>query len=154
MMMISLTSPSCTLGNFELERCKNIAGIIGIFKLCQARLVRSLLEGLGVSKFCFRGSRFEVQNFQIRSKPILLQFEKSLKIGQKSLNFGHSALLPNSGFVLHENFQRYENPKLLFPFFISCYFIFPLINALVYVEENIKQHEMKNGKSNFGFSYI
>ena len=44
------------------------------------------------------------------------------------------ALLPISGFVLDEKFQRnaskfaifyiYENPKLLFPFFISCYFIF------------------------------
>ena len=49
-----------------------------------------------------------------------------------------------SGFVLNEKFQRnaskfaifyiYENPKLLFPFFISCYFIFSLMNALVYVE--------------------
>ena len=28
----------------------------------------------------------------------------------------------------------YENPKLLFPFFISCYFIISLINALVYVD--------------------
>ena len=43
-------------------------------------------------------------------------------------------LLPNSEFVLNEKFQRiaskfaifyiYENPKLLFPFFILCYFIF------------------------------
>ena len=29
----------------------------------------------------------------------------------------------------------YENPKLLFPFFISCYvFIFSLMNALIYVD--------------------
>ena len=45
-----------------------------------------------------------------------------------------STLLPISEFVLDEKFQRnaskfaifyiYENPKLLFPFFISCYFIF------------------------------
>ena len=28
----------------------------------------------------------------------------------------------------------YENPKLLFPFFILCYFIFPPLNALVYVD--------------------
>ena len=44
------------------------------------------------------------------------------------------SLLPISEFVLDEKFQRndskfaifyiYENPKLLFPFFISCYFIF------------------------------
>ena len=39
----------------------------------------------------------------------------------------------------------YENPKLLFPFLVSCYIIFPLMNALVYVNktrefirENIK----------------
>ena len=31
-------------------------------------------------------------------------------------------------------FYEYENPKLFFPFFISCNFIFPLINALVYVD--------------------
>ena len=58
-----------------------------------------------------------------------------------------TTILPISEFVLDEKFQRntskfaifyiYENPKLLFPFFISCYFIFPLINALVYV--NIDQ---------------
>ena len=46
-------------------------------------------------------------------------------------------------FMLDEKFQRnaskfaiiymYKNPKLLFPFFISCYFIFfPLMNVLVY----------------------
>ena len=45
------------------------------------------------------------------------------------------SLLPISEFVLDEKFQRkaskfaifyilYENPKLLFPFFISCYFMF------------------------------
>ena len=46
----------------------------------------------------------------------------------------HSVLFTNWGFVLDEKFQRNasifailltkENPKLLFPFFISCYFIF------------------------------
>ena len=50
-------------------------------------------------------------------------------------------LLPISEFELDEMFQRkasifaifciYENPKLLFPFFISCNFTFFLINALV-----------------------
>ena len=37
-----------------------------------------------------------------------------------------------------ENLQNfmylYKNPKLLFPFFILCNFIFPLLNALVYVD--------------------
>ena len=58
-------------------------------------------------------------------------------------------LLPISGFVLNEKFQRnaskfaisiiYENPKLLFPFYISDYFIFfsPVNDALVFV--NIDQ---------------
>ena len=31
-------------------------------------------------------------------------------------------------------FDVYENPKLLFPFLILCYFVFPLMNALVYVD--------------------
>ena len=31
-------------------------------------------------------------------------------------------------------FYTYENPKLLFPFFISCIFISSLMNALVYVD--------------------
>ena len=53
------------------------------------------------------------------------------------------SLFRKKRFMLDEKFQRnaskfdifyiYENPKLFFPFFISCYF-FPLINALVYVD--------------------
>ena len=31
-------------------------------------------------------------------------------------------------------FYIYENLKLLFPFIILCYFIFPLMNALIYVD--------------------
>ena len=58
-------------------------------------------------------------------------------------------------------FYIYENPKLLFPFFISCNFTFipnechglcchrPW-NSL---GKEVKLHEMKNGKSIFGFSY-
>ena len=34
-------------------------------------------------------------------------------------------------------FYIYENLKLLFPLFISCYFIFSLMNALVYVDQGI-----------------
>ena len=44
-------------------------------------------------------------------------------------------------FMLDETFQQnafkfavYDNPKLLFPFFISCNLIFSLMNALVYVD--------------------
>ena len=59
-------------------------------------------------------------------------------------------------------FYIFENPKLLFPFFISCYFIFPPNKCPGLCRhrpehslwEKIKQYEMKNGKSNFGFSYI
>ena len=82
------------------------------------------------------------------------------------------SLLPILENVFDEKFQRkaskfaifytYENPTLLFPFFISYYFIFSLINKLVYVnidqgihqEKKIKKYEIKNGKSNVGFSYI
>ena len=31
----------------------------------------------------------------------------------------------------------YENPKWLFPFFFSCFFIFSIMNALVYVDINL-----------------
>ena len=79
------------------------------------------------------------------------------------------SLLPTSGFVLNEKFQRnaskfaifyiYENPKLLFPFFISCYFIFlpnecPGLcrhrpgHSLV---KKIKLLEMENEKNYLGF---
>ena len=54
------------------------------------------------------------------------------------------SLFRKKRFMLDEKFQQStskfaifymcENPKLLFPFFISCYFIFPLMNALVYVD--------------------
>ena len=59
-------------------------------------------------------------------------------------------------------FYIYENPKLFFTFFISCNFMF-LPNECPGVcrqlqghslGKNIKLHEMKNGKCNFGFSYI
>ena len=49
----------------------------------------------------------------------------------------------------------YQNPKLLFPFFISCYYIFSLVQSTqtrVFIREKIQQHEMEKG--NFGFSYI
>ena len=55
-------------------------------------------------------------------------------------------------------FCIYENPELLFTFFISCYFtLFP--NECRHrpghsLGEKIKLHKMKNGKSNFGFSSI
>ena len=59
-------------------------------------------------------------------------------------------------------FYIYENPKLLFPFFISCYFIFSPNECPGLCQhrpghslgKKIKQHEMKNGKSNFGFSFV
>ena len=55
-----------------------------------------------------------------------------ISLGTHSVN---TSLLPISGFVLYENssemlqnlpyfIQVYENPKLFFPFFISCYFLF------------------------------
>ena len=83
-----------------------------------------------------------------------------------------NSLLPISVFVLDEKFHRnaskfaifhiYENPKMLFPFFISCYFIFfPNECHGLWrhrpghlLGENAKYHEMKNRKSNIGFSYI
>ena len=61
-------------------------------------------------------------------------------------------------------FCIYENPKLLFPFFILRYFIsFPnkcpglyrqSTYSRVFIMEKIKLHGMKNGKGNFGFSNI
>ena len=59
------------------------------------------------------------------------------------LKYVHTSLFRKKRFMLDEKFQqnaskfaifyRYDNPKLLYPFFISCYFTLPLINALVYV---------------------
>ena len=78
------------------------------------------------------------------------------------------SLLPISEFMLDKKFQRnaskfaicykYKNPKLLFPFFIWCNFMF-LPNECPdrpghSLGKNIKLHEMKNGKSNFGFLYL
>ena len=73
-------------------------------------------------------------------------------------------LLPISEFVLDEKFQQnastyaifyvYESPKLIFPFFILCNFIFLPNECPDNISNNIKLHEMKNGKSNLGFSYI
>ena len=40
-------------------------------------------------------------------------------------------------------FYIYENPKLIFPVFISCYFIFPLINAPVDVDIDKGIHKGK-----------
>ena len=59
-------------------------------------------------------------------------------------------------------FYIYENPKLLFPFFISCYFNYPPNECPCLCRhrpghslgEKIKQHEMKNGNSNFEFSFV
>ena len=55
-----------------------------------------------------------------------------------------TTLLRNKKFMLDEMtrqnaskfaiFYIYENPNLLFPFFISCYFSFSLMNAQVYVQ--------------------
>ena len=36
--------------------------------------------------------------------------------------------------ICHILYILYKNQKLIFPFFISCNFIFPLLNALVYVD--------------------
>ena len=73
-------------------------------------------------------------------------------------------LFRNKRFMLDEMTQRnaskfvifyiYQNPMLLFQFFISCNFVFPPMNARAFIREKIKQPKMKNGKSNFGFSYI
>ena len=61
------------------------------------------------------------------------------------LTIVQDSLLPISEFVLDEKFHRntskfaifyigIRKPKVAFPFFISCYFVFPLMNALVYVD--------------------
>ena len=63
-----------------------------------------------------------------------------------------------SKFAIH----IYENPNLLFLFFILCYFTFSLRNALVlcqqhrpghYLVKKVKLHELKNGKRNIWFLY-
>ena len=51
-------------------------------------------------------------------------------------------------------FYIYENPKLLFPFFILCYFIFSLMNALVYVDINKVVWNEKWKKQLWVFTYI
>ena len=59
-------------------------------------------------------------------------------------------------------FMYTKNQSCFFPFFISYYFIFSLMKCPCLCRhrsghslgKNIKFHEMKNGKSNFGFSYI
>ena len=81
-------------------------------------------------------------------------------------------LLRNKMFMLDEMllwnaskfaiFYTYKNPKLLFLFFILCNFIFSPNECPGLCRHRlghslggkIKLHEMKNGKSNFGFSYI
>ena len=78
----------------------------------------------------------------------------------------YDTLLPNSGFVLDEMFQPnaskfaifyiYEKPKLLFPFFISCYF-FPLMNVgrhRVIRETNKVARNEKRKKQLWVFGYI
>ena len=57
-------------------------------------------------------------------------------------------------------FYIYENPTLIFPVFISCYFIFPLINAPVDVDIDKGIHKGKSTvarnekrKNLRGFSY-
>ena len=77
-----------------------------------------------------------------------------------------TTLFRNERFMLDEMLQNllffiylYENPKLLFPFFISCYFIFlPNECPGLYrhrpghsLGENIKLHEMENEKKHMGF---
>ena len=47
----------------------------------------------------------------------------------------------------------YENPKLLFPFFITCNFIISKFVLDTMFQQNASKFE-KNGKNNFGFSYI
>ena len=87
---------------------------------------------------------------QIQSREYyMFQFQFS-----KSFYVTHVPLLPISGFVLDKKFQRnaskfvisytYENTKLIFPFFISCYFIIPLMNALVYVNIRGKNKLARN----------
>ena len=56
----------------------------------------------------------------------------------------HHSLIRNMRFVLNEKLPQnasrfailleYENPRSFFLFFISCYFIFPLMNAVVYID--------------------
>ena len=68
--------------------------------------------------------------FSSEGHPTYLAKYKNMVLVQQN----SAALLPISEFVLDEMFQRnaskfaifyiYENPKLLFPFFISCYFIY------------------------------
>ena len=82
-------------------------------------------------------------------------------------------LLPLSGFVLNEKFQRntlkfaifyidIRTPKVAFSVFhfVLLYFFpnecpGPCRHILGHsLGKNIKKHEMKNGKNNYGFSYI
>ena len=59
-------------------------------------------------------------------------------------------------------FYIYENLRLLFPFFISCNFIFVPNECPGLcrqrpghsLEKKIRLDEMKTGKNNFGFSYV
>ena len=71
-------------------------------------------------------------------------FKENLPKVSNNKNFLHTGA--GVRHVLDEKFQRnaskfaifyvYENPKLPFPFFISCYTLFfPLMNALVYVDK-------------------
>ena len=72
-----------------------------------------------------------------------VNLEKLTKGVQHDSDDDDDALLPILRFVLDEKFQLnaskfaifyiYENSKLLFPVFILCYFIFSLMNALVYI---------------------
>ena len=74
-------------------------------------------------------STFDFNFFLVMSKSMYKDKKSHLFICQL-----HTTLLPILRFVLDEKFQQnaskfaifyiYENPKLLFPFFISCYFIF------------------------------
>ena len=70
------------------------------------------------------------------------------------------ALLRNKRFMLgHVLYMACKNPKLLFLFFISCYFIFPLMNALCLcwhrsghsLGEKIMCPKWKNEKNYIGF---
>ena len=72
---------------------------------------------------------------------------RSLEIGGLCLMKCPSEILQNLPYFYHM-----KTHIVFFCFSFRATLFFPLMNALVYVD--IDLHEMKNGKSNFGFSYV
>ena len=115
-----------------------------------------------------------MEHMSLLDLPSSLTHHLEIKVlqGKKILCHVTPSLFRNKSFMLEEMtwrnaskfaiFYMYENPKLLFPFFISYYFIFSpneypglcLYRPGHSLGKKVKWHEMKNGKSNFGLLYI